>query len=124
MNYQEITMTLAVANFLLTWGVALYMYLANKNKVTNERIQKLEEELDERLDVLKRDQTLHDTRMARLEEARAGALRHEDLEKIFDLLRKQGEETAEMRGRVNDMNIRLSSFLNQLTAKGINHGNG
>ena len=50
MSREDIVLAISVANFALTWGVALYMYMANKNKATNERINALETDVETKLD--------------------------------------------------------------------------
>ena len=72
MDHQDIALAFSGANFILTWGVALYMYMANKNKVTNERITRLEDDFDGKLDT-------HADRLARLEARAEQAPTHEDL---------------------------------------------
>jgi hypothetical protein len=57
MEVQHIALAISIANFVLTWGVALYMYLANKNKVTNGRIDTLTTELNTKIEDLEVDMT-------------------------------------------------------------------
>lgn len=75
MEVQHIALTISAANFVLTWGVALYMYLANKNKATNSRIGELERDIDTKLDA-------HADRLARLEQDVRHGPQHGDLKRI------------------------------------------
>ena len=40
-----------VMTFLLTGGIGIYVYISNKDKVTNDRIGKLEDDIDDKLDI-------------------------------------------------------------------------
>ncbi len=75
MDTQHIALTISAANFVLTWGVALYMYLVNKSKVTNARIGELERDMDSKLDA-------HADRLARLEQDVRHAPTHDDIKRI------------------------------------------
>lgn len=50
MDYELLKLAVDVVQFLLTGAIGVYVYLANKNRVTNERIGRLEEDVDARLD--------------------------------------------------------------------------
>ncbi len=75
MTQQDIVLALSVGNFFLTWGVALYMYLANKNKATNERIGKLEDDIVGKIDG-------HGDRITRLETQADVAPNHDHLARL------------------------------------------
>ena len=89
MSQQDITLALALGNFALTWGVALYMYLANKNKATNERIGVLETGINTRL-------REHDKTIAHLETTAKNAPSHSDLAEMY-------RSVNELAGTVNQL---------------------
>lgn len=112
-DYQAVALWISVANFILTWGLALYMYLANKNKVTNERINTLQVDVDKKFDDARNRlthleaTTAHDTaeRVATLEQHAADAPKHGDLARLHARIdevagaikRIEGESTAQTR---------------------------
>lgn len=66
-----------VLQFLLTGGIGIYVYLTNKNKVTNDRISKLEDDIDEKLDS-------HVERIAKIEARAEKAPTHKDMAEIHE----------------------------------------
>lgn len=66
-----------VLQFLLTGGIGIYVYLTNKNKVTNDRISKLEGDIDEKLDS-------HVERIAKIEARAEKAPTHKDMAEIHE----------------------------------------
>ena len=75
MDMEGIKLLFQGLQFLLTGGIGIYVYLVNKNKVTNERITKLQDGVDFRLDN-------HTERLARLERDIVHAPTHNDLKHI------------------------------------------
>lgn len=112
MEIQHIALAISGANFLLTWGVALYMYLANKNKVTNERITRLEDDFDVKFDA-------HADRLARLEEATERAPSHEDLGKLHEKVNTVAQTMHQLVGENRVQSDTLRLILNQITQKGM-----
>lgn len=60
MDIETAKFAFQIAQFALTCGVGFYVYMSNKDKVTNDRIGSLQEDLDVKLDG-------HSERIARLE---------------------------------------------------------
>jgi len=135
MTTQELALALAAANFVLTWGVALYMYLSNKNKATNERIGKLEHALTEKQnDHAKRITQLettvdgvddigarcpvHGERLARLEEAIIKVPTHEDLGDMHEKINRVAGEMSGMRGELSGVKNVLHLIHNHLLTGG------
>lgn len=112
MNREEITMALAVGNFILTWGVALYMYLANKNKATNERIGKLEDDLSEKIDG-------HAGRITHLETVTEMAPTHHDLAKVYEGQKVSDEKLNQLIGETRGQSDMLRLMMAQITKKGM-----
>jgi hypothetical protein len=112
MSREEITMTLAIANFILTWGVALYMYLANKNKATNERIGKLEDDISDKIDG-------HSGRITHLETVAEMAPTHHDLAQVYESQKKTDEKLNKLIGENEGQSAILRTILTQITQKGL-----
>lgn len=112
MEPQYIALGISAANFALTWGVAFYMYLANKNKATNARIAEIERAIDARQDEMA-------GRVSRLEGALEKAPTHDDLGKLYDALNETSRQVAQLVGTVSSMNTNLGSILNHITNKGL-----
>lgn len=112
MELQYIALAISVANFVLTWGVALYMYLANKNKVTNERITLMETDFDGKLD-------RHADRLARLEEAVEHAPTHADLSKVYEGLNSLAGTVNQLVGENRGQTDTLRLILSRITERGM-----
>lgn len=87
-----------ILHVLATAAVGFYVYLTNKDKVTNDRITKLENDVDMRLNS-------HSDRLARIEEAVQHAPTHEHL--------------GELHTRINDVATGLSTLTGEV--KGMHH---
>jgi len=101
-----LSLILSFANFVLTWGVALYMYLSNKNKATNSRIDLVMKDLNE---VIKE----HGNRLTKLE----GGPSHQDLGQWHEKTNQLGTSLAQLTGTVNGMNRLLTSIDEHLRSK-------
>lgn len=100
MDMELAKLAFQAGQFLLTGGVGFYVYMSNKNKVTNDRIGKLETGLDNRLDD-------HASRIARLEEASKHAPTHADLSAIYTEMKAarqaQSDQMATMREELRQL---------------------
>lgn len=103
MEVQHIALAIGVANFALTWGVALYMYLANKNKVTNERITTLQRDIDDKLDD-------HATRIAKLEVTASAAPTHDDLGDLHEKVNTVDTKVSQLDGKLDGVNNLLHTI--------------
>ncbi|MDR1995120.1 hypothetical protein [Azonexus sp.] len=123
MDKEIINLGLSVANFILTWGIALYMYLSNKNKATNARITLLEGEFSKRIEKLDDDiggkLDSHIQRITKLETSSEKAPSHADLAKVYTSINELASTVNQLVGenRVQSNTLRL--ILNQITAKGM-----
>ena len=77
-----------IFQFVLTGGTCFYVYLSNKDKVTNDRIGKLEDDLDEKLDG-------HAERIVKLE---SGTATHSDLSDIHEKINGVSAEISTLSG--------------------------
>ena len=130
MNREEIALAIAIGNFILTWGVALYMYLANKNKATNERINALEADVEARIErhTVAEDRkfdgftaaiTESSQRLQHLETAIEMAPTHHDLAKVYESQKKSDEKLNKLIGENEGQSAILRTILTQITQKGL-----
>lgn len=110
MELQLIAVGLSIANFVLTWGLAFYMHLVNKGKVTEDRITRLEQDLDIKLDG-------QSERLARLEQDARHAPSHDDLKRIHsridDVNERIGTLQGEFSGASRTLNLIHEYLLNK-----------
>lgn len=130
MTREDMVLALSIINHLLTWGVALYMYMANKNKATNERINKLEDDMEVKLDThttaeeakfdeISRDLRVSSERIQHLETAATAAPSHADLAKVYDSLNALAGTVNQLVGENRGQSDTLRLILNQITKKGM-----
>lgn len=82
-----------VLTFLMTGGIGFYVYMSNKDKVTNDRIGKLEEDIDDKLDS-------YSERIAKLEVGPT----HSHLGEIHNKVNEVVGEMKELKGEFNATN--------------------
>lgn len=107
MDWELAKFIFQVATFLLTGGIGIYVYLSNKDKVTNDRIGKLEDDLDEKLDA-------HAERLAMLE---TGAIRHKDLSELHEKINSVSNNMSALTGEFTGVK-NLLMMLNEYMVKG------
>lgn len=106
MNMDNVAPYLTAANFALTWGLAFYVHLANKNKATTDRMERLEDDLMHRI-------TQHSDRLTRMESQLGQIPSHGDLGKLYDRLNEQSRDVARMAGELSQMNDNLRLLLHR-----------
>lgn len=123
-------MAISIANFLLTWGVALYMYLANKNKATNERITSVETDFGKKLqgnvqqiksldeDIVAKHE-IQVQRITKLEAIAQSSPSHADLAKLYDSVNALASTVNQLVGENRGQSDTLRLILNQITEKGM-----
>lgn len=89
-----------VLQFLITGALAVYVYLSNKDKVTNDRIGKLEDDLDGKLDG-------HGERIKALETRTDQAPTHTDLGKLYEKINEVSGGMKELKGEFTATNRTL-----------------
>lgn len=112
METQDIALAISAANFALTWGVALYMYLANKNRVTNERITTLQEDIDGKLDD-------HAERLSALEARVDGVPNHGNLGSLHEKINGVRADVSNLGGRMDGIEATLRQLTNLIMGKGL-----
>ena len=101
-----------VLTFLMTGGIGIYVYLSNKDKVTNDRIGKLEDDIDEKFDT-------YGERIAKLEAVSETAPDHADISKVYDSINQLAATVNQLVGENRGQSDTLKLILNQITAKGM-----
>lgn len=77
MTFQYIQFAFTVLEFLLLGGIGFYVYMSNKDKVTNERVTTIEAEVKNKLNA-------HGEQIARLETHVTNAPTHDDLGDMYE----------------------------------------
>ncbi len=77
MNYEALDFWWKVGITVMHAGVWLYLYLLNRNRVTNERIGKMEDSMTSTLGT-------HSDRISRLEKDVSHSPTHDDLGKLYE----------------------------------------
>lgn len=103
MDMELLKLGFQVGQFLLTAGVGFYVYMSNKDKVTNQRITALETGLDSRLDD-------HATRIARLEERVTHVPTHEDLGQMHEKMNTLSSGVQHMAGEFSAVKKLISTI--------------
>jgi GTP1/Obg family GTP-binding protein len=109
---QQIAVSISAANFVLTWGVALYMYVANKNKATQAQIEQLETEVHQKLE-------RHADRLSKLEGITHATPTHDDLSNIYERLTAVQKDVARLDGKLDGIDVTQRMLLAQITKKGM-----
>ncbi len=102
-NVQFAALAISAADFVLLWGVALYMHIINKNKVTNERVGAFQKDVDGKLDG-------HGERISKLEGQRADAPTHEDLSGIHEKINQVDASVNLLAGEFKGVRNLLTSL--------------
>jgi hypothetical protein len=107
MDMEWVKFGFQVLQFLLTGGIGIYVYLSNKDKVTNDRIGKLESDLDTKLDG-------HIERIVALETKSESSLTHNDLADIHEKINKIGSDISSLSGKFTGVSNLLDTLHNYL----------
>ena len=92
MDNETMRLAFDALQFLLWGGTSFYVYISNKNRVTNDRITTLEGDIDTRLEG-------QSVRVAHLEEAIKHAPTHDDLAGLHDRVTKIGRNIDLLSGK-------------------------
>ncbi len=101
-----------VAQTLITAALGVYVYISNRNRVTNERISSLERDMDTRIDG-------HTERLARVESRLTAVPTHDDMAKLADKINRVAEDTSRMSGELKGVNDTLRLILARITDRGL-----
>lgn len=92
-NYEALKFFLTLGNIVLTAGVGFYVHLSNRHRVTNERISKLEEKIDSRLDD-------HESRLTRNEERVSHLPGVDAVQQVRELVTRVGGDVRGLQAEV------------------------
>ncbi|MDF0377682.1 hypothetical protein [Methylophilus sp. YYY-1] len=91
MDMEAVKFGFQVLQFLVTGAIGVYVYMSKKDIVTNERIGKLENDIDQKIDQ-------HGERIARLEAKAEKAPTHEDIGKVYDKINQVSDCVSRLEG--------------------------
>ena len=100
MNQDLIKTAIDIGQFVITGAIGGWLYIDRKNDRTNERIDKLETDMDGRLDD-------HSTRLAAIEANQRNAVSHSDLNKL-------GSEVAATKALLQSVKEQIDRIQNWL----------
>lgn len=112
METQHLALAISAANFFLTWGVALYMYLANKDKATNSRINDLQDDIDGWKDD-------HSERIKALETRIDGAPNHGNIGNLHEKINGVRNDVSTISGRLDGIDSTLRQLTNMILERGL-----
>lgn len=104
---EEWKLAFQVLQFLITCGIAFYVHLTNKDKVTNDRIGKLEAGIESKIDG-------HGERIAKLETQVDDSPTHDHLSEIHEKINQVGKDVSALAGEftgVRNLLGTINSFL-------------
>jgi hypothetical protein len=107
MDLTQLTPYVVAANFILTWAFGFFVHLVNRNKATNDRIERLETETQKRFGQ-------HSDRIARLEVILEKAPTHDDLGILYEKLNETGNLVSRMAGQIDQMNDNVRLLLHNM----------
>lgn len=101
-----------IAQFLLTCGVGFYVYMSNKNTVTNDRITGFQNDVDDRLDQ-------HGERIAKIESGCKFHPSHRDLGDLHIKINAVDGKVSTMSGKMEGIDANLRLILSRITERGL-----
>jgi hypothetical protein len=110
-------LTVAVANFGLTWGLAAYMYIVNQNKVTNDRLSNMEDDL-----IRKYEQ--HAERLASVEVTLRAQPTHKDVAMLYESINKLAATVNQLVGETKMQSDVMRMMMNTMVGKGLGSAQG
>lgn len=111
MELKDLQTWLQITNTLVIWIAAIYTYLANRNRVTTERINSLQASLQTRIEGLRSDMDHrmdnHGDRLSRVEKDIQHAPSHEDLKRIHARMDEVSATLSSLQGEFKGANNTL-----------------
>jgi len=101
-----------VLQFVMTGGIGIYVYLTNRDKVTNDRIGKLEDDIDGKFGT-------QGERISKIEATNKAAPNHHDIAKVYESINALAATVNQLVGENRGQSDTLKLILNQITAKGM-----
>lgn len=103
---------LQMLEFIVVGGCSVYVYIANKNRVTNERISEMESGLEEKIDG-------HGERIAHLEAHVEQAPTHSDLGDLYGKVNTVDLKVSAQGGKLDAIDATVRMILSRITEKGM-----
>jgi oligoendopeptidase F len=100
---------LQLLEFIVVGACSVYVYIANKNRVTNQRINEMEAGLESKIDD-------HSERLSHLEARADGAPTHNDLSALHEKINKVGEDVKGIGGQFEGVKNLLNTIHQYLLA--------
>lgn len=91
MDVEALKLGFQVVQFIATGCVGFYVYMSNKDKVTNDRIGKLEADIDLKIDS-------HSERISKIEARAEQAPTHDDLAKVYNKVNQVSDCVSRLEG--------------------------
>lgn len=111
MELKDVQMWLQITNTLVIWIAAIYTYMANRNRVTTERINGLQASLQTRIEGLRSDMDHrmdnHGDRLSRVEKDIQHAPSHDDLKRIHARMDEVSATLSSLQGEFKGANNTL-----------------
>lgn len=101
MDMESVKFGFQVLQFIATGCVGFYVYMSNKDKVTNDRISGLEDDIETTLHT-------HGERLSTLEQAIKNAPSHRDLGDVYSEIHGVGRNVSDLSGRIEGMQNTLN----------------
>lgn len=101
-----------IAQFLLTCGVGFYVYMSNKNTVTNDRITLFQDDVDDRLDS-------HGERISKVESSCRFHPSHQDLGELHSKINAVDRNVSGLSGKMEGVDANLRLILSRITERGM-----
>ena len=115
MDGEGIKLAIAVANFALTWGLAFYMYITNQNKVTNDRVGRMESEMLDKYED-------HAERLMGLETAQQAQPTHKDIAALYESINRLAATVNQLGGETKHQSDCLRMMMANMVNRRAEHG--
>lgn len=112
MDMEWIKLGFQILQFVMIGGIGIYVYLTNQDKVTNDRIGKLEDDIDSKFGT-------QGERISKIEARSQSAPDHNDIAKVYQSLNALAGTVNQLVGENRGQSDTLKLILNQITAKGM-----
>lgn len=104
MNIETIQLVLTTINMIGTGAVYLYVHIQSRQRVTEDRLRRLADDIDDRLDG-------HGQRLAKLEQARQGEVNHDHLAELWQAFRSTQALLSEIKGKQDTFHDMLKELI-------------
>jgi len=103
-SLEQIQLILTAVNMVGTGGVWLYVHLQGRRRVTEDRLGKMADDIDARLDG-------HGQRLAALEQARESEVNHDHLAELWQAFRQTQSLLSEIKGKQETFHDMLKELI-------------